>query len=505
MGHMPRKGSRKPVISQDNTLRASKKDNPFVAMSGFQKAALLILYFAYLTAALLVMAGRSHVEMIMVVLVCLYVLLTALPLILIKRPGWFHPLIWTSASALLLGNLWRNFQDLTGGLNRHVALAGYGRVDLLEVIELELLLSILSLAALYIGYLSGPFTGTLLLSGGGKRLSGWKTLPFFMLAALVWFWMISNTGGLTDHILRWAGGRHDLLGGQHYLISGIRLGIVASLVWAAINPDAMRRLGFWLAAGICGLALWTVTGGRLQTITFVLTLLAMISLLRREIPWRAVTIVGAVLVLFAMVSTGIRQSVFENKIWAFEDASPVELMNKTIAEANSRSGDSSGQLAILAKVPTQVDYLYGESYLALLTLPVPRALWSDKPGLTGGRVVDQFFGGTGGIPPGAIGEAFWNFGVLGVALVHFAWGGFLRWLTRFRLHNAQVPGATALFAVTIMMAGPTTGALLEWALTLVPLIIIMAGMGVITRRPNEADGQQGPTFRQLRIGASPTA
>ncbi len=74
------------------------------------------------------------------------------------------------------------------------------------------------------------------------------------------------------------------------------------------------------------------------------------------------------------------------------------------------------------------EFLYGSSLLPILTLPVPRALWPEKPGI-GDHVIaiataDRPYDVQGRIIT-YIGEAYMNFGIYGVILVPFILSVFL--------------------------------------------------------------------------------
>jgi hypothetical protein len=75
----------------------------------------------------------------------------------------------------------------------------------------------------------------------------------------------------------------------------------------------------------------------------------------------------------------------------------------------------------------RLDWQLGKTPLSLLTMPVPRAFWPDKPLPATGPFTSAFFpglyeGSGTTIPPGIIGEMYMNFGSLGVAVGMFLFG-----------------------------------------------------------------------------------
>ena len=73
-------------------------------------------------------------------------------------------------------------------------------------------------------------------------------------------------------------------------------------------------------------------------------------------------------------------------------------------------------------MPRQMDHLGPASYLELVALPVPRALWPDKPDTVLGDVQLAIFGKGIGASFGFHGELYVAFGMLGVVLGSFLFG-----------------------------------------------------------------------------------
>lgn len=96
---------------------------------------------------------------------------------------------------------------------------------------------------------------------------------------------------------------------------------------------------------------------------------------------------------------------------------------------------------VIETVPRQADYLYGQSYLALVFAPIPRTLWREKPVVRVGRFVGvELFQREAdtGVPPGGIAEAYINFGWGGVAVIMFLVGAVVaRFHTRFERIRTQ--------------------------------------------------------------------
>lgn len=110
---------------------------------------------------------------------------------------------------------------------------------------------------------------------------------------------------------------------------------------------------------------------------------------------------------------------------------------------------------IIYYVPERTDYLYGKSYLALLTFGVPRAIWPEKPEVGLGPLVkSEVFGGRevdkNGWPAGIVGEAYLNFGRMGLVFVMFLYGAMQRLIyNSFRPHLGSNFPATIIYACLV--------------------------------------------------------
>jgi oligosaccharide repeat unit polymerase len=92
-------------------------------------------------------------------------------------------------------------------------------------------------------------------------------------------------------------------------------------------------------------------------------------------------------------------------------------------------------------VPAEIPYLHGDSYLQVFVLPIPRALWSTKPADEISVVITTFDPGNSGFAFPAFGEAYANFGLLGVTLCGVLLGGLAELLHRRFARSQDLKGA----------------------------------------------------------------
>lgn len=169
----------------------------------------------------------------------------------------------------------------------------------------------------------------------------------------------------------------------------------------------------------------------------------------------------------------------------------------SIDELLYRYGTLDSAYPVLARVPEDVDFLYGSSYLTIAALPVPRALWPDKPGTVGKLAGEVFYGVKAGIPPGAIGEAYWNFHLPGVVLLFAAFGVFHRFVVCFFRRYPDQPGAVVIYALTVFWSQPSINATAEWIYIMVSVFGLLWLLGALRL----SSGKSSDVFPELDLSA----
>jgi len=105
------------------------------------------------------------------------------------------------------------------------------------------------------------------------------------------------------------------------------------------------------------------------------------------------------------------------------------------------------------------EYMYGSSYLTWLAEPIPKSIWPDRPDISD---MASFVKGEiyqrqvlqAGYPPGMMGEAFINFGYVGLIVVPFFIGCLLRFVyLTFRPLLGVNKNATLLYAAILWQIG----------------------------------------------------
>lgn len=468
----------------------SPEASPFVTMTPFHRFALVALVAASLAVVgvLQRLQPASVAGMPWVFLALgLNGVLLLLP-VLFYRPGfgWFHPLVFAVFWGLF--NHLRRFDLYTTGLSWHEALPGWSADQLTGLLVKDLVLQAAGLAALYAGYAVGPSIKLPPIQFQQPAYLGRKTAVTVAFAAGLFAVYLQSRGGLINHILSWGGGRNQALAGAFYWQFLIQLGLIACLCWLTLDHRSTANPLFWGCTLTSLMMVFLMGGSRSSVVYFMI--MGLLAWLLREQKIAILRIVAIALVgLLALGVLGnLRNSTFSgsidwNALWgrpSISTTTEASALSSSLKEISQRSSVYAGEFPILGLVPHQVDYLGGSSYMAVLTLPVPRAFWPEKPGLIAGLVGQTFFNSDVGMPPGPIGEAYWNFGVPGVLLVFAVFGAFQKLLAQtFTLYHRQA-GAIVPYVITLFLFSEPTGlATIAWLMMLVPTLGFMTAVGAM--------------------------
>lgn len=116
--------------------------------------------------------------------------------------------------------------------------------------------------------------------------------------------------------------------------------------------------------------------------------------------------------------------------------------------------DPAKTAAIITLADNSSDLLWGGSFLGFIVTPIPRVLWPEKPNVRIGPHIAQNlfdFGNKAGVPPGAVGEAYLNFGWPGIVFVLF-FVGFLLAYAWWKHRHAEDPRFTIVRYAFVMIS-----------------------------------------------------
>ena len=384
--------------------------------------------------------------------------LLLLPILLaFKGVGILHPLLFP----FLLSLARKIFQDplflvspfITKGVGLRYSSAIQNIPSNLETLNiLTELTAVLWLGFIYVGYFA--------FKAKGWRLKNLKVVPskqrfqiMILLAMAILFGFLQTQGGLTAWISAWGdGGRRETFEDIGPIIRLIGILYIVPLAWFASRQNvAFKQPLFVLGAVIFLFNGYLASGSRSSVLDVIIAFLCVWMLVKNKIPTRTAFLAGAVFFLLFGLLGEIRKA--STYLEGDFEWSNVDLGVENISEAASSEiairSSLDPDVVIIERVPKQVDYIYGKTYLAAIFFWVPRVIWPDKPhgaGYYTGREILEV--GTG-VPPSPQAEAYWNFGFIGVVLIALLNGMLLRLLSVLHIKNRFNKGWIIIFVVVI--------------------------------------------------------
>jgi oligosaccharide repeat unit polymerase len=305
--------------------------------------------------------------------------------------------------------------------------------DFYGSLRLALLAVILGVLCFYVGYYVlprkpkprppvGDQGAEDVLAWNGRRLLGIGVS--YSVVGLVLFALGIYFLGGPSRLFAGIGDRIVAFAGLNYFVQAIQALLVVSLIWWShlLITRRIRKLWFW-AYAVWGVVLSSLTGNKSTIVVVVLAATLLYHLLYRKINARRAVVGGAtVLALVTAIGLFTREYL---AVRYFPTYNPHDVVGSAQGWLSSALGGNFMQiqtLTVLAdRVPTQLPYQWGRTYLAFFTAPVPRALSPHKllpaPGIFTLAVWPHLWLEEGTtIPPGLVGEMYMNFGFPGIAV-----------------------------------------------------------------------------------------
>ena len=467
---------------------------PFVALTPAEVgAAVILIAVVGLVVGFIVLATGGTNQGLVYLAFVVYLVALALPFVWPGfRPGIFHPLvfyvIWLGFKGLLEGEA----ALAASGLPFHRALTGLSGAELNSLLAKSFLLETLALVSLYVGYALTPRCHMPTWRVPKGHGIGWKSVLWVGVSAIALLVLVRYAGGIDGLLMQRGIPSTERIaaqvGAQWNWLAGI--GVVVPLIWLAFDARAVRRPLFWLVLIAALMIKFAATGSR-SGVVLPLIMIGVIWMLHyRTVPYRAI-VVGIVLALVMIGALGEFRAATQ-KVQSFEEvgvqSSFGQWLRAAVDELGRRSGENSGQIAVLGKVPSEEGYLFGESYLSIPFVFVPSAVWGDKPDAAGKLVAKRIYERPlTAIPPGPVGEAYWNFSYLGVVSVFLLYGVFLRFVGSVYTANREHSLVMVVFVYVLFNLQPHSPSLYDFFQLLVPAVVIWLSMivgvpGVMRRR-----------------------
>ncbi|MEM7380598.1 MAG: O-antigen polymerase [Bacteroidota bacterium] len=431
-------------------------------------------YFLFFTGfgnlyQLYVEPDKSFLVIALVLIRILSGFLVILPILLFRRVGVFHLLVFPFYLNLLK-NLAQNplfliAPFLGGGVTlQSTALVPLDKLNLIQLNLEGAAYSIIFLIFMYFGYFSSIIRPPKLVTAARRKMiPNWRFyfLSFVILGTAMAFFSIQ--GGLTSWISKWGaeGGRSEAMEGLGPVLRFLRTAFFLPLAWYLYKGSKVFfNPGFWVILFVTVFLGFAATGSRSSVLHSLIPFLIAYALRNRKLPIMRAFALGVVFfLLFGLLGQIRTASTFNegNFSWENIDFSIGENFDRAVNEAE-KWGNEGAAIALYLSVPEEVDFLYGLTYIGAASFWIPRAIWRNKPhgaGYYNGRLI---FGRNSGVPPGAISEAFWNFGIIGIMVMGFFQGFLIKSFTLLFEQNYSSVGVIVIYLI-VLKAGLTVSSL----------------------------------------------
>ncbi len=384
-------------------------------------------------------------------LVCILLVAVALSVMHGRRQfSVFSPFGLFSISFSIVYFLIPAMQEITNARRSFIALDPPSREEVL----LTLLLSLLYFASCFGGYnFVSPVCGsrlTLRLAATSHSPDEKGLVPvlgIIQATAAVAIVAVFGTMLLTNYS-EFVADRIRITSGKGYFTDTILVGHTAVMLLAV--PLIARR-GAMRATQIIGVlyfvlvtaGLAIILGSRLNgLISIIYVSFAYLTMRRLRIRAVKLCLVTCAILALTVILGATRLAVLQQGVADFREVSNLDVASVSIPDEIVNNFGQSELLTYLLAHRRDWDLAEGQTYLAALVLPIPRALWANKPFGGGPRLANildpKAYDYEGkyrsSLTTGCATEAYLNGGILGIILVAFIHGLFLSTIASYGAH-----------------------------------------------------------------------
>ena len=447
----------------------------------------IIFYCLFVLTGVAFYGSDNAMNMVMTVAYCIYVIALLIPfLIRIPFMGVMNPLVYLSLIALL------------SLVIRSTPIVIFGPINVSALLDFKLedvslfrakfyILSALSVISMYAGFLLlNKFPLPVLMNPVKSR--NYIIVPLGILIAFVGLFLFIRLSGTTaNHMLNILVSRNvriytdEVYGfGQYMILIGFC--IPAVLIWYASDIKVKYKPHFWILF-LSALAIAYLAGGKRSAIIFPIIMWFCVHIIIHR---KLNVIIPVILITFFIAfigSTAIRRMI--GMQYGFtpdvRNIRVFDFIGMGLQELRGREALNPA-IPIIARVPKEIDLLWGETYLMNILRFVPRKIWPDKPIGLDSKVGIIFWNQEVGKPPGGMAEAYWNFHIPGIIIVYLFYGMGLRYLMSIYLVNHRNHAATVLYVITLVRLSPAQTSVTKWYLLIIPAILLAAIGGYLRFR-----------------------
>ncbi|MEO0628824.1 MAG: O-antigen polysaccharide polymerase Wzy, partial [Bacteroidota bacterium] len=285
----------------------------------------------------------------------------------------------------------------------------------------------------------------------GKRLT---LLGLGILLIVVLFFR--QQGGIINWLISWGiGGRRAAMEGYGPILKLFSVAYFVPLAWYLWKGIHVIKNPVWWVFVIIFLPLGFAATGSRSSVFIAIIGFGIAYLMRNgKIPYLIIvpSAVAGVILLGLLGQIRSASTYNDGNIdEANTDLSVEGNLSYAREDLDSRSA-LGPNIAIFHKVPDEVPWLYGKTYVGALSFFIPRLIWKEKPHAAGYYTGRDIFDVKYGIPPSDIAESYWNFGWLGPFIMASLFGLFLRFIANMHVVNYSDPSWQTIYIIIITSA-----------------------------------------------------
>ncbi len=489
--------SRTPTLADTHDGQSWEEDsaNPFVEVSdSVQLLARLTIVLAIVFAWWVGLTDRDSAPypFARLTVFTIYTAIQTLPLwYRLPSMGLLHPLYVISAYLFLKGTIPSLSQSALGN-TRHPGLPTF-TAEGISILYMKVTgLYILAQISTYLGFFTGKgIRWTFIDFRNTRNVIVYFTLASFVISLVSFYLLTDLSGGLYAHLKNITRGN----AAKVWVKDASNASIYATFAGLVVLPPAFVMLSakrpglspvFWFLLSTSISVNYLIAGRRSAIVSAVVIVVACWVLRTRQVALTRLSIIWFLLFLSIGIFGEYRRSNWDGRrsvnLSAFQVTDIGEAMEKTWNDIQSRRSGSPVPL-IVERVPKTVPYLYGTNYLGYINRFIPRRIWPGKPKGLATKCAEVFYGryGSGAIPMGPLGEAYWSGGIFAIPIVFFLWGRLLCSFGTFFIRFRYSSMACILYLLTVTRLQPSELAFGKWVYVVVPTCMLLVFFGELVR------------------------
>jgi len=337
--------------------------------------------------------------------------------------------------------------------------------NFLSSLNTALVIAILGYLCFYIGFML-PM---------GARLSQvipkigfeWKSsklifvsIGLMLISTISSLYTVFSSGGLINHLSQLAT-RRMLYLNRGFLIAFDDLSFLNLYIVFAYWLDTKKGKLLLFFSSLVVLFVLIIHGSRISFFVILITLLSIYIYKGNKVPFRHIILFSILISAWAVLYGAYTREILPYGGLVYGSLKSSEIVNVSsfisyllqFWDRLSRLNfDSLSRLIfVLPQVPSEINFLYGRSFLGIMTYFIPRVIFPSKPLPIGMLFTQTFYPITysngSGVTPSLLVDFYWNFGVLGIIIGMLCFGIFIRTFVKYTENSKYQTGAVVILAI----------------------------------------------------------